>query len=298
MLSILIPVYNFDITKLVSALQAQCNEFKIEFEIICCDDASEILFRQTNSKLASLPGVIYRQLEINHGRSRIRNLMAREAKYENILFMDCDSEVVSKIFIRDYLQHYNSGKVVCGGRVYDSYAPADRKKILRWKTGKCKEEISAGERNRSPHHSFMTNNFLSPKNILLENPFDESLTGYGHEDTLFGLQLKRKNIPVEHIDNALKHIGLEDGEEFLFKTENSVGNLVKLLREKKLTKDELMIIPLMKSFLTLRKFRLDAIILFLFQKFSGAIRSNLNSGNPSITLFDFYKLGILCGKAK
>jgi glycosyltransferase involved in cell wall biosynthesis len=298
MLSILIPVFNFDVTKLVSALHRQCSESGIESEIVCCDDASENSFRQINSKLVSLSNITYRQLETNQGRSRIRNLLAREAKFENLLFMDCDSEVVSGSYIREYLQHCNSEKVICGGRVYDTSAPKDKKKILRWKTGRCKEEFSAEERNRSPYRSFMTNNFLIPKQTLLENPLDESVSGYGHEDTLLGFQLGRKNIPVLHIDNPLKHIGLEDAEEFLSKTENGIGNLVKLWRGKKLTPDELKHIPLMRTFLNLQKCRLDTGFLFVFRSFSGIIRSNLLSENPSVRFFDFYKLGVLCSRAQ
>ena len=124
MLSILIPVYNFSVTDLVNALHKQCLDSGIKFEIIYCDDASEKPFPEVNSKLSALTGVVYKRLETNHGRSRIRNLLAREAKFENLIFMDCDSEIVSEKFIRNYVQHCNSGNVVCGGRVYDSSVPA------------------------------------------------------------------------------------------------------------------------------------------------------------------------------
>jgi glycosyltransferase involved in cell wall biosynthesis len=293
MLSILIPVYNFDVTTLVGELHTQCLQSNVEFEIICMDDASEKHFKEANKSITSLNNISYRQLEKNTGRSRIRNLLASEAKFENLLFMDCDSEVVSGNYIRDYLLHCNTDKVMCGGRTHDSVLPPDTKKILRWKLGRKREEISAEGRNRSPYNSFMTNNFLLPKNIFIENPLDESLSGYGHEDTLFGFLLRRKRIPVVHIDNPLKHIGLEDAEEFLTKTENGINNLLLLWKQKKLMKEELNEIPLMKTYFNLRKMYLAGVFLFFFKMFSGTIRKNILSANPSLFLFDFYKLGLL-----
>lgn len=297
MLSILIPVYNFSVTDLVIALHKQCIDSRINFEIICCDDASEKSFHEVNSKLASLAEVVYKRLETNHGRSRIRNLLAREAKYDNLLFMDCDSEVVSENFISNYIQLCNSGNVICGGRVYDSSVPAENRKILRWKTGKRSEEINADKRSRAPYHSFMTNNFLIPKKIFLDNPLDEGLSGYGHEDTLLGFQLKRKNIPVLHISNPLKHIGLEDAQEFLSKTENGIANLLILWREKKINAEELTQIPLLKTYFNLKRMFLTGVFLFFFRLFAGAIKKNILSGNPSPVLFDVFKLGKLAQKA-
>ncbi|MBK5286467.1 MAG: glycosyltransferase, partial [Bacteroidia bacterium] len=190
MLSILIPVFNFEITSLVRSLHEQCEENKIQYEIFCLDDTSSNQFHVINSSVSALPNVLYKRLEKNLGRSRIRNKLAQEAKYENLLFMDCDSEVVSKEFIKTYIPYCNNEKVTCGGRVYEETIPADRKKILRWKSGRRSEETTAAIRNRNPFNSFMTNNFLISKKIFLENRLDESLSGYGHEDTLFGFQLK------------------------------------------------------------------------------------------------------------
>jgi hypothetical protein len=42
MLSILIPIYNFNAVPLVKELQKQCMECDLEFEIICIDDCSTL----------------------------------------------------------------------------------------------------------------------------------------------------------------------------------------------------------------------------------------------------------------
>ncbi|MBK9012976.1 MAG: hypothetical protein IPM82_02230 [Saprospiraceae bacterium] len=65
----------------------------------------------------------------------------------------------------------------------------------------------------------MTNNFLIPRQLFLEIQFDETLRQYGHEDTLFGMELARRQVPIVHIDNPLEHIGLEPVDVFLRKTE-------------------------------------------------------------------------------
>ena len=33
--------------------------------------------------------------------------------------------------------------------------------------------------------------------------FNEDLQGYGHEDTLFGYELDKKNIQIHHLDNPV-----------------------------------------------------------------------------------------------
>ena len=290
MLSILIPVYNVDVNVLVNELKRQCDDCSIQYEILLCDDASDASTRKINGAASSKPNVKYKQLDRNAGRARIRNVMAGEAAYGNLLFMDCDSEVVKDDYVKMYLPYCGTDKVVCGGRVYSMIPPLDKNKLLRWKTGKKKEEIEAVARNRNPYRSFMTNNFLIPKNIMSENPFDENITGYGHEDTIFGFHLKRKKIKVEHIDNPLLHAGLEDAKEFLFKTDNATANLWQIWKSKILSEKELKEIPLMKTYLSLKKKSGRRITRSLIRSFQKNIRRNLLSENPSVFLFDVYKI--------
>ncbi|MBK5285354.1 MAG: hypothetical protein JJE25_08105, partial [Bacteroidia bacterium] len=96
----------------------------------------------------------------------------------------------------------------------------------------------------------------------------------------------------------LKHIGLEDAEEFLLKTENGINNLLLISREKKLNEDELKEIPLMRTCFLLKKTFLQRIYLFKFRLFYSLIKKNLLSSNPSLLLFDFYKLGILAQRGR
>src|SRR3954467_10605564 len=105
MLSILVPVYNYDVNLLVRELRRQCDNAGIEYEIFLCDDASHESARRINETVSTSGNVRFRQLEKNVGRARIRNMMAAEAQYENLLFMDCDSEVVKEDYIKTYLAY-------------------------------------------------------------------------------------------------------------------------------------------------------------------------------------------------
>ena len=118
MLSILIPTYNFDINDLVKGLSDQCKAAAIEYEILCFDDGSKEEFKLCNRELRAYSSVVYKELEENHGRSKIRNLLAASAKYPYLLFMDCDSGIVKENYIADYISNLSPDKVLYGGRVY------------------------------------------------------------------------------------------------------------------------------------------------------------------------------------
>ena len=72
MLSVLIPVYNYNVTKLVGDLHAQLVESMADFEIIVMEDGSTRCTEQ-NATLATLDNCHYVTLGHNMGRSAIRN---------------------------------------------------------------------------------------------------------------------------------------------------------------------------------------------------------------------------------
>ena len=225
MLSILIPVYNYQITDLIQDLYKQIKENLVQAEIILVDDASS-LFVDQNKKLADLENVQYEVLKMNIGRSAIRNYLASKAKYNYLLFIDCDAKVKNLNFIRNYIQSIKENKeVVCGGLEYEHKAPKDQKLYFRWYYGIKREYRTAANRIVNQYKSFTTFNFLIRKDVFQAIKFDENITTYGHEDTLFGIELKKQNIQITHINNQLLHDGLEETDIFIHKTEQSVKNL-------------------------------------------------------------------------
>ncbi|MFO7371402.1 MAG: glycosyltransferase [Bacteroidales bacterium] len=293
MLSILIPVYNFNIVSLVTELHKQASKAAIPFEIIVLDDCSSELLRDQNKDVSHLAGVRFYELEKNIGRARIRNRLAGMAVYDSLLFMDCDSAVPSERYIGNYLPYCGKEMVVCGGRIYKPEPPEEPEYLLRWLYGISKEQVPEAIRNLNPYRSFMTNNFLVSKNICLQVQFDENIILYGHEDTLFGLELKKQHVHVRHINNPLEHIGLEISREFLRKTEEGIGNLLMLIHNNKIDQDDIRDIRLLKAYNRVKKFRMVRLYRFFYSFISSMVMRNLLGSNPSIFAFDLYKLSLI-----
>ncbi len=294
MLSILIPIFNFDVTDLVLELNKQAGAAKIKYEIILLDDASTDSYREINRTLSQKDHIRYIEETDNIGRSKIRNKLASLASYPYLLFMDCDSQILNPDYIATYLKYCKEDIVVYGGRVYSNQKPAEQELLLRWKHGKSREEFSADERIKSPNKSFMTNNFLISVSLFKKIRFNEEMEGYGHEDTLFGYDLKRKNIEVLHIDNPLVHIGLESNSLFLIKTRESVQNLKNIFKQngyEKLLIEDIRLLVYYKFF---RKTNLDSLVRLLFRISEKLLVRNLLSKNPNLFVYDLFKLGYLC----
>lgn len=294
MLSILIPVYNFDVRNLVNQLVEQCRTASIPFEIILLDDGSTAPFRQVNQVLGKLHDVIYEELPLNVGRAKIRNLLLEKARYDSLLFIDCDSALPDDQFISRYQPFIGSNLIIYGGRVYEEEPPADPELFLHWYYGTCREVIPVAERLKAPNQSFMTNNFLIHKSVFGLLRFNEIIRGYGHEDTLFGFELKKNNLIITHIDNPVIHIGLETAGELLRKSKNSIRNLRRILNDNGEHTAMAEDISLLHSYLRVKKLQMDGLIRRLFKRFEQAIEHNLESKNPRLFLFDLYKLGYIC----
>lgn len=229
MISILIPVYNYDVTELVTELALQCEKNQITYEIICVNDASEstpIDFENEN--------IHWHTNSSNLGRARTRNFLATMAKYKELIFLDADVMPSSPDFIKNYIEN-NHHSVVCGGISYSSTQPSTDK-LLRWNYGLKNEMSNAHTRNKNPFLSFMTGNFMCSKSVFEKVTFNASLTSYGHEDTLFGKELLENAYEIKHIDNSAIHLGLETNSDFLEKTKEGVRTLALLYREQKLTR--------------------------------------------------------------
>lgn len=288
MISVLIPVYNFDIRPLAGELYRQCEAAGIDFEIICLDDGSQQHFKEKNRELRGRDRILYRELPQNLGRSAIRNELGRQARFPFLLFMDCDSKVVSPHFIRHYLDAISPGVLVYGGRCYSPEPPADAAYYFHWHYGRTREQSTPAQRRQAPWHRFMTNNFLIPKDLFLQVQFDESLRQYGHEDTLFGLELAGRGTSILHIDNPLEHIGLEKTDVFLHKTEQGLENLLTLWRQGKPVETRLL-----KTYLHCRKTGLAVPLRLVFLLLRKPLRRHFRSQSPNLKLFDLYKLGLL-----
>ncbi len=291
MLSIVIPIFNQDVRTLVYTLVKQCNKLNINYQVLCFDDGSEQKFREINKELAFKINVNYTEMPENLGRSKIRNWLGKAAYYEYILFLDGDSTVKSKDFIKKYLDHLPTQGVVYGGRQYTTKNPRAKKKILHWKYGVKREALSAKKRNKDPYLNFQSNNFLIPEPLFKENLFDEKVEGYGYEDLLYALDLMKKGISISHIDNQVIHDGLEINTVFIKKTEHAISNLVILYKNGKIKNSRLI-----KSYAKLNDYGLTNSFAWTYAKMEEKIKKNILSDNPSISLFNMWKLHLFIEK--
>lgn len=290
MLSVLIPTYNYNIVPLVLELQKQCIGSKIHFEILCQDDASSD-FLDENQKINSLEHCYFSRNKSNLGRCKNRNNLAEKASYNWLLFMDCDTFPTQDNFIQEYIvQLSEKEKVVFGGLKYKNEKPSNDQ-LLRWIYGKARESLSLEKRKANPNENALTSNILIPKKLFIAIKFDESITKYGYEDLVFLLDLKKKGIVVQHIDNPIYHLGLETSKQFLQKTKIALENLKKLAATSSLDSSHSKIL---RTFILLQRLSLTKIISFIFEKTEQKMEQNLLSRKPSLLLFDLYKLGYYC----
>ncbi len=292
MISVLIPLYQVDVSFLINKLITQLTSKNVPFEILIGDDSSD----SSNPSFLEAwnpNSVKYFKNEKTLGRSANRNRLAEKAKYEHLLFIDCDAEVFDPDFISKYLAELDSQTVLCGGTAYQKTKPIDKDEILRWVYGQNREVHSSDQRNTKPYNSFSSFNFCIPKKIFQEVCFDEGITDYGHEDTYFGFALKEKGIPVKHISNPLIHAGLESSKVFIKKTEKSIEGLLSLSKRESIPPGFLENINLWNSFIRIKKTGFNQVLKRSFPILKSFLIRSLSTKNPSLFLFDLYKLAYL-----
>jgi glycosyltransferase involved in cell wall biosynthesis len=293
MLSICIPTYNYDVTGLVMELNKQATMNKLDCEILIADDSSDnIELKEKNVEAAKKYKAVFIALDKNVGRAAIRNLLASKAGGRFVLFLDCDTMPVDDDFLHKYYREMNED-VVVGGIAYREKL-SDRNEALRWTYGHKRESKTAGERSKKPYASFMTGNFMIKSSVFKQIQFDENITQYGHEDTLFGIQLKQHDIKIKHINNPVYHEGLENNGVFILKTEKGIDTLVKLFNSSEYKTDLQCHIKLLHTFIKLRKSGMAGIVASVFRKNEKWLTRQLNKKEPNLKIFDFYKLGYMC----
>lgn len=293
MISVCLPVYNFDINELTEELLSQASEYNIDIEILVFDDCSLSFYKKRNSGIAVNSNVQYLEFDHNLGRSKIRNRLADFAKGSWLLFLDCDMVPESRQFLKNYNNEIDQASVICGGISYGA-RPFKNELLLRWRYGIHRESKNAARRQIFSYASFMSGNFMISKDAFNQIRFNEEISGYGHEDTLFGLDLKKNNMPILHINNSCIHLGLEPCFDYLAKTEQSIINLVRLLRIVPEQKSNLRKnISLLRFYFFMRGIGLGSPLRWFFSVFNPLLRRVLCSRRPLLLLFDLYKLGML-----
>lgn len=288
MLSILIPIYQENCVNLVNDLQSQAKDLGCEWEILVFDDCSPIKCEE-NKAIEQFANVEYRELKENLGRSRIRNLLASEAKGDILIFLDGDSKIVRDDFLKRYLQEIETKDLIRGGTVYCSKEKCPKGYELHWKYG-TKVESNKGLKNKD---MFTTNNFCIRKSVFSSVRFRENIKGYGHEDTLFKFDLEEFNFSFQNIDNPVEHLGLKTFKDFISSNENAIKtlrNISKNQRNKKIIQR----IKIVNVHNKLEKYHLVGLYVLFYKITRRLMLSLLAKRNPSLFILNLYKLGVYC----
>ncbi|MGB3605775.1 glycosyltransferase family 2 protein [Psychroserpens sp.] len=292
MISVLIPVYNYDIAELVKTVHRQLVLCAIPFEMICLDDASEVRFQNQKTDIETYAFTTYYISEDNQGRIATRQQLATSATYDNLLFLDADVLPKSDAFIKNYVAYLTSNTgAIYGGFAYQDERP-EKAFMLRYIYGKNNEEIPAFKRNKHPYKIVISGNFLIKKDIFTAINSKIKYEGYGF-DNYFGALLKTEQIKVLHIDNEVYHLGIEPSETYLSKKEKAALTLVQLYNDDPLLEHDN---HLLKLFTTFKRYKLNYLASFFFKVSQTALRKNLLGSRPNINYLQLYRIGYMCSK--
>lgn len=284
-LSILIPVYNYVCTPLVSSLQKQAGALGIEYEIIVADDGSPDKDKvEANRSIETIPHCTYIVRNVNAGRAAIRNFLSGRAAYGRLLFLDCDVSLPDGRFLERYLNSCDRD-VTYGGVCTDGDAGLLRGNIRFIYERASEPRHTAAERARRPYMSFRTTNFMISREAMLAHPFDERFRFYGYEDVLFGKQLQENGVGICHIDNPVAIKDFESNDIFIAKTEEGLRTLYRF-------RNELGGYSRMLTFIERTERFFPMAFVRLWHRIFGKLeRRNLTGRRPILKLFDIYRLG-------
>ena len=287
MLSVLIPAYNYNISKLLATLHAQLIKATIAFEIIVLEDGSTIEINSSNNFSNTL--VIKNTKNI--GRVKARQTLAFKAKYNWLLFLDADVLPKSKDFVSNYIKIMTLDfDVFFGGFTYYKNKP-EQSFILRWKYGQTKEQIPASTRNKSPYKVIISANYLIKKEVFSAvNTKIEDTKGYGF-DNYFGALLQDNNAKVWHIDNEVYHLGIEKSESYLQKKEQAALTLLHFYKTEGFNNHSN---DLLRLFTKLNNFKLVWLFSLFYKLFNSSMKKNLLSNSPSINILQLYRISFMC----
>ena len=290
MLSILIPVYNYNAFPLILELHKQCTDCGINFEILSQDDASQSSLNVFNENVNALSNCSFITLKENLAHRENRNSLAEKAKFDYFLFIDGDSIIIHDNYIKKYIHNLADFDVIYGGRLHPEKCPSDNQK-LRWKYGRFIEDKSAANRKKKSYQSLLFNNTIIKKDCFNKVKFDKKIKKYGHDDTQFSYQLSLLKSKVNHIENPIEHGDIDTNLDYLNKTKESLENLITLYKEEKI---DIKFIKLVQLYHFLKKSKSTFIISKLYSFIEKSLFENLTGNNPNLLVFNMFRIGYLC----
>ena len=172
MLSILIPVKDYDCHILIERLHKQGESLGLPYEILIGEDGTaeeNLHLNAVADTLAHCRRIIKKS---NIGRAAIRNSLAEEANYPNVIFIDCDAVAEKDDFLKSYAEALKECDVVCGGLYHANKQPNDECSLRYRYEKEADRQRDAITRSKASYDKFTTFNFAIKKDIFTSILFD------------------------------------------------------------------------------------------------------------------------------
>jgi len=171
------------------------------YEILLCDAGStdgtrELVDSLARPNLRFLPGA-------DSGRGGARNRGIREARGDLVLFTDADILAEPDLVSRHAETHArHPGDAVVGCEIQVSTL----EEYHRFRQDPQAHARHKPTRRLLPWHYFLTGNASVSRQTLLDvGLFDESFTGYGHEDLELGYRLLKRGLKIRYNPQAINY---------------------------------------------------------------------------------------------
>ncbi|MCL5038094.1 MAG: glycosyltransferase [Chloroflexi bacterium] len=202
-LSVVIPTYNRADT-LCLVLPALLNQDldREKYEVLLCDNLSD---DDTKQVLKQLNDDRIRHLEGRYsGRADARNAGIKAARGDIILFTDADIIAEPDLLSAHFAAHQKFPDSASVGREIQVNSVEEYNDVKKSK--EKGRSLHRETRETLPWLYFLTGNASVPKNRLIEaGMFDDSFTGYGHEDLELGYRLQKLGLKIHYLHNAVNY---------------------------------------------------------------------------------------------
>jgi glycosyltransferase involved in cell wall biosynthesis len=232
LLSILIPFYRDDPTRLAASLNALIGARK-DVEILMLDDGSHdtALNAQVTRTVRALsaPARLVTAAR-NVGRSAGRNLLAAKARGRWLLYLDADMRPGTDAFLQAYMERIEQDDFDAAFGGYETADAEDPAHDVHAALSRVSDHTDASARDMVGATAFCSSNLLVRAGVMRDVRFDENFTGWGWEDVDWAVRAARVHRLI-HLDNPAWHEGLQPADSLLSKFRAGAVNYARLLEK-------------------------------------------------------------------
>ncbi|HZZ00175.1 MAG TPA: glycosyltransferase [Candidatus Baltobacteraceae bacterium] len=204
-ISVVIPTYNRldTLQHVLPTLLAQ-NVARDRYEILVCDSNSTDGTAEYLARVVADVGNVRHLPDAYSGRAAARNAGVAAARGRIVLFNDADILASPDLLIRHLRRHEERAHVAVVGlevqvKNLEDYA-------YKRDHPDARGSLHPAARKRLSWLYFLTGNAsVEREDLVRVGSFDESFTGYGHEDLELGYRLQRGGVEIEYESEAVNY---------------------------------------------------------------------------------------------